>query len=71
MNLLFWLTSSCCDGGHAAQDSSQIGAGYETDLKNGALAVKGKAPSRTGTKKVKAATKSGGGGSPLSSFFGN
>eukprot|EP00775_Hariotina_reticulata_P003892 gene3892-4146_t len=51
-------------------DSGSIGAGYEEAIKGGgALAVAGKSRpgSKAGTKKVKAATKSG--GSPLASFF--
>eukprot|EP00878_Enallax_costatus_P000979 GHUV01001111.1.p1 GENE.GHUV01001111.1~~GHUV01001111.1.p1 ORF type:complete len:209 (+),score=77.89 GHUV01001111.1:164-790(+) len=56
----FMEESSC-------KDSRDLGAGYETQVKEGgALAVKSK--SRAGTKKVKAATKSGG-GSPLGTLF--
>lgn len=59
----FIETASC-------KDSGSDGAGYEEAIKGGgALAVAGKsrAGSKAGTKKVKAATKSG--GSPLASFF--
>jgi hypothetical protein len=53
------------------QDSGEIGAGYETALKGGAIAVRKSA----GTKKVKAAASKAGSkagtakSSPLASFF--
>jgi hypothetical protein len=70
--LLLSLTLSAAlpaDLPSAQQDSGADGAGYETALKGGAIAV-GKA----GTKKVKAASKSGSKAgtaksSPLASFF--
>jgi len=60
----------------SVKDSSQLGAGYEPDLKggNGVVAKKktvagSKAGSRAGTKKVKAAKSAA--TSPLSSLFGS
>jgi hypothetical protein len=61
----FMRSASC-------KNSNDIGAGYEPALKEGgALAIKAKGNSRAGTKKVKAASKSGTtSSSPLDAFFG-